>query len=92
MRRSRSDSLLAVVRLVALGLTLSFKAHYGNVYRIGDSEHRAVGLSDQLAYVVPGLAFAGCAALLVLRRLSGGSVRAQWNRERELLRAARSGH
>jgi hypothetical protein len=27
--------------------------------------------------VVPGLAFAGCAALLVLRRLSGGSVRAQ---------------
>lgn len=87
--RHRFEIVLSVVGVLALGLTLTFLVRYADVYRIGDSEYRRSGLSDQLAYLVPALVFTGCAGLLALRRLIGGSIAGQWKRERESLRAAR---
>ena len=90
--RSRPQIALVVAGFVALSLALHFRLRYGDVHRIGDSENRRVGLSDQLAYLLPAVAFAVCVALLAIRRLCGGSITAQWRRERELLRSARGGH
>lgn len=88
-RRFPLEVVLVVAGFVALSLAIYFRVRYGDVYRIGDSEHRRAGLSDQLAFVVPAAAFVGCMGLLALRRLSSGSIRAQWKGEQELLRRAR---
>ncbi len=85
-----SDRCLAVLSLLALSLALYFRLRYGDLYRTGDTEHRRAALSDQLAYLVPGVVAACCLGALALRRLCGGSIKAQWERERELLRSARN--
>jgi hypothetical protein len=87
--RPRFELVISVVAVLALGLVLAALARYGDVYRVGDSEYRHTGLSDQLAYLVPALLLAGCVGLLALRRLCGGSIVGQWEREREQLRDVR---
>jgi hypothetical protein len=87
--RSRSEVVLVGAASVALTLAIYFRLRYGDAYRIGDSEHRRVGLSDQLAYLVPSVAFALCVGLGALRRLCGGSITMQWRGERHLLQSAR---
>jgi hypothetical protein len=87
--RPRFELALSAVAVLALGLALAALARYGDVYRVGDSEYRHTGLSDQLAYLIPALVFAGCVGSLALRRLCGGSIAGQWARDRELLRDAR---
>lgn len=87
--RSRLDVALVGASFVSLTLALYFLLRYGDTYRFGDSEYRRVGLSDQLAYLLPAVALATCVGLLALRQLCGGSIWAQWKRERELLGSAR---
>ena len=87
--RPRLEVVLVGAAFVSLTLALYFLLRYGDVYRIGDSEYRRAGLSDQLAYLLPSAALATSVGLLALRRLCGGSITTQWKRERELLRSAR---
>ena len=83
------DGLLLAGAIVALVLTVYLWARYGSVFRIGDTEHSHARITDYLAVFVTALAFFVCALLLALRRLAGGSITAQWQRDQELLRAAR---
>jgi hypothetical protein len=85
------DIVLVVAAVVALTLAVYFRLRYGDVYRIGDGEYRRVGVSDQLAYVLPAAIFALSVGLLGLRRLCGGSITMQWKREQDVLRSARAG-
>ena len=91
-RRLRMDLLLVAVAVPALLLTLYFARRYGGVYRFGDSEYSRMELPDLIGMVIAGSVLLVSTGVLLLRRLAGGSITAQWRRERELLNAARREH
>lgn len=86
------DQLLVAVAVPALLLTLFFARRYGGVYRFGDTEYRRMELADLIGMLIAGSVVLVATGLLLLRRLAGGKITAQWRRERELLNDARREH
>lgn len=92
MRRLRSlDLVLISATTAALVVVAAAALRYGDVYVIGDSEHRRTTTADAMRILVPALIAVGCGATVALRRLAARPLGEQWRAERALLRAARGG-
>ncbi len=88
--KPRSDVALLVATLVALVIAAYFATRFGDIYRIGDSEHRRDTITDVGAVALPVLFACACLFVAVVRRLNPDGFWAEARRERQELRDARA--
>lgn len=84
------DVGLAVATVVAVGVAAWFASRFGDLYRIGDTEHRRTTVADVAAIAVPLAVACGSLFVLVVRRGNPEGFVAEWRRERQELRDAKA--
>ncbi len=84
------DVGLAVATVVAVMIAAVFATRFGDLYRIGDTEHRRTSVTDFAAIAVPLAVACGTLFVIVVRRGNPEGFFAEWRRERQELRDAKA--
>lgn len=83
------EILLLLVAVAAATVAVHFAVRYGDLYKVGDTEHRREGTRDALRVIIPAFVAAVAATGLLLSRLTPHGLGRQYRDEVDGLRDAR---